>query len=194
MSIRSNLDSFGNPYLRFDEDTGNVQALNTDGEWVNIYKTAILPISSKITLVENSYHVDTTWNVSYTTKEDDSYISMNASKATITIFAGDDSSAARWVKGHLLSNREVRGNGKTVYITNTYSSTSGQSQAVTLCLKNVETGEFKTLGSIASSGSKKFTLPTDGERYIIAIYGQAYSYTTATSTTITVSISDLYVE
>ena len=35
---------FGNPYLRYNEDTGYIQALDINGNWQNLYQTSSLPI------------------------------------------------------------------------------------------------------------------------------------------------------
>lgn len=36
---------FGNPYLRYNEDTGYIQALTTSGEWRNVFYTENLPMT-----------------------------------------------------------------------------------------------------------------------------------------------------
>lgn len=70
----------GNPYLRYDKENDQIQAMDDQGNWENIYATSKLPLESKLWLIKdgvrqnNLSRVNVTNNVSIT--DNDGYVSF----------------------------------------------------------------------------------------------------------------------
>ena len=137
-------------------------------------------------------------SVSYSTREDDSYIS--ASGNTIKTYAGNDADNARWVKGYTAFSPSFKGCGQkiTVVVTNV-SIVNGehpaslQQQAI-LYIRNTATGARTSLGSILGKNTYTFSVPKDGATYTLDLYTQLHSYTLASDASCTLTFSTLNVK